>query len=78
MAPFPAPGHDSSKDGSVDLEHLTAAVAGIPHMTPERGQEIYAFVRKQQPESVLELGFAHGVSSCYIGAALKANGATGL
>jgi predicted O-methyltransferase YrrM len=58
----------------VDLEHLTAALAGIPHMTPERGQEIYAFVRQEQPESVLELGFAHGVSSCYIGAALKANG----
>jgi predicted O-methyltransferase YrrM len=58
----------------VDLEHLTAALAGIPHMTPERGQEIYAFVREEQPESVLELGFAHGVSSCYIGAALKANG----
>jgi predicted O-methyltransferase YrrM len=58
----------------VDLEHLTAALAGIPHMTPERGQEIYAFVREEQPEPVLELGFAHGVSSCYIGAALKANG----
>jgi predicted O-methyltransferase YrrM len=58
----------------VDLEHLTAALAGIPHMTPERGQEIYAFVRQEQPESVLELGFAYGVSSCYIGAALKANG----
>jgi predicted O-methyltransferase YrrM len=58
----------------VDLEHLTAALTGIPHMTPERGQEIYAFVREQQPSSVLELGFAHGVSSCYIGAALKANG----
>ena len=58
----------------MDLEHLTAALAGIPHMTPERGQEIYAFVREEQPESVLELGFAHGVSSCYIGAALKANG----
>jgi predicted O-methyltransferase YrrM len=57
----------------VDLEPLTAALAGIPHMTPERGQEIYAFVRGQQPSSVLELGFAHGVSSCYIGAALKAN-----
>jgi predicted O-methyltransferase YrrM len=58
----------------VEFDRLTAAVADIPHMPPERGREIYAFVREHQPRSVLELGFAHGVSSCYIGAALKANG----
>jgi predicted O-methyltransferase YrrM len=44
-------------------------------MDPERGREIYEFVRETRCTSVLELGFAHGVSSCYIGAALKANGA---
>jgi predicted O-methyltransferase YrrM len=58
----------------MDLSHVTAIVQDTPHLPPERGQEIYRFIRQQRPISVLELGFAHGVSSCYIGAALKANG----
>lgn len=58
----------------MDIDKLTTVIASIPHMIPERGREIYDFVREREPKSVLELGFAHGVSSCYIGAALKANG----
>jgi predicted O-methyltransferase YrrM len=58
----------------VELEDLISAIKDIPYMPPRRGREIYAFVREHQPESVLELGFAHGTSSCYIGSALKANG----
>lgn len=42
--------------------------------SPARGEEIYDFVRKHQPESCLELGFAHGVGSVYVAAALEANG----
>ncbi|MEV6927397.1 class I SAM-dependent methyltransferase [Dactylosporangium sp. NPDC051485] len=56
------------------LDKVLASVAGIPHMSTERGKEIYEFVRQERPKSVLELGFAHGVSACYIGAALKDNG----
>jgi predicted O-methyltransferase YrrM len=41
---------------------------------PARGQELYDFLREKQPDSCLELGFARGVSSLYIGAALEANG----
>lgn len=58
----------------MDIDELITVVDGTPHMIPERGREIYDFVREHEPKSVLELGFAHGVSSCYIGAALKANG----
>lgn len=56
------------------LNQVLATVAGIPHMSPERGKEIYEFVRQERPNSILELGFAHGVSACYLGAALKDNG----
>jgi predicted O-methyltransferase YrrM len=42
------------------------------------GQELYSFVRDQGFTSCLELGFAHGVSSVYIAAALEANGAGSL
>lgn len=48
-------------------------VKGIPHSTAEQGRQLYEFVRASRPRAVLELGFAHGVSSCYIGAALQAN-----
>jgi predicted O-methyltransferase YrrM len=58
----------------MELSQVAAIVEGIPHMLPERGQEIYQFVCQNKFKSVLELGFAHGVSSCYIAAALKANG----
>lgn len=56
------------------FEDIRAAVDGVPHLTEEQGRKIYEFVRETRPESVLELGFAHGVSTCYIGAALAANG----
>jgi predicted O-methyltransferase YrrM len=41
---------------------------------PFRGQELYDFVRREQPAECLELGFAHGVSTAYLAAGLEANG----
>jgi predicted O-methyltransferase YrrM len=46
----------------------------VPHMPPECGKLIYEFVIHEKPERILELGFAHGTSSCYIAAALQENG----
>lgn len=43
---------------------------GIPFMTPHKGRIFYDFIMDTRPEQCLELGFAHGVSSCYIAAAL--------
>src|SRR5262245_40880161 len=48
-----------------------ALPAGI---APERGEELYRFIRAHRPRSCLELGVGHGVSALYIGAALEANG----
>lgn len=37
---------------------------------PEDGERLYNFILQQHPQQCLELGFAHGTSSCYIAAAL--------
>lgn len=39
-------------------------------MTPDKGRAIYEFILKHEFSKVLELGFAHGVSTCYIAGAL--------
>jgi predicted O-methyltransferase YrrM len=48
-----------------------ALPGGIP---PERGAELYRFIREHRPRNCLELGVGHGASALYIGAALEANG----
>ena len=45
-------------------------VKGIPYTQLERGRKLYEHILQYQPEECLELGFAHGVASCYIAAAL--------
>jgi predicted O-methyltransferase YrrM len=54
----------------VKFAEVEQLVRGIPYTTPERGREIYDHVLKARPEKCLELGFAHGVSLCYVAAAL--------
>jgi predicted O-methyltransferase YrrM len=56
------------------FEDVATRVAGIPFMTPELGRRVYDHIRNTQPEAVLELGTAHGVSAAYMAAALEANG----
>ena len=55
-------------------EEVRKEVAGTPYLTPERGKVLYDFIISERPQECLELGFAHGVSTCYIAAALEANG----
>lgn len=57
------------------FEAIRSLVGEIPFMTPERGRIMYDHIRRYQPTHVLELGIGHGVSSCYIAAALHENGA---
>jgi predicted O-methyltransferase YrrM len=62
--------------GITTPEQARAVVTGVGGGTSlQRGQEIYEFVREHRLAECLELGFAHGVSSVWIGAALEANGA---
>lgn len=44
---------------------------GIPHIEPKYGKILYDFVLESRCENVLELGFAHGTSTCYMAAALQ-------
>ena len=45
-------------------------IEGVPYTSPERGRELYDFVLRNKPARLLELGIAHGVSMCYMAAAL--------
>ena len=45
-----------------------------PLTSPEGGAKLYEFVRRSGVDDVLELGFAHGTSSCYLAAALHEGG----
>lgn len=51
--------------------HEIVRTASLLH--PWLARLLYDFVRRSRPASVLELGFAHGASTCYIAAALEAN-----
>ncbi len=54
----------------MDIGEVQAVVAGLPWMAPDQGKVVYDFILRAQPEHVLELGFMHGVSTCYMAAAL--------
>lgn len=58
----------------MEFEEVAEAVAGVPFMRPDQGRRIYDHVRATQPERILEIGTAHGVSAAYMAAALDANG----
>jgi predicted O-methyltransferase YrrM len=56
------------------FEAAAKAVENVPFMSPESGRQVYDHLRETQPDEVLELGTAHGVSAVYMAAALEANG----
>ena len=47
---------------------------GVPVMGEREGRKLYEHVRAARPGHVLEIGTAHGVSACYLAAALEENG----
>ena len=49
-------------------------VGNAPHMTLEQGRAISEFIAANRVENILELGFQHGVSTCYMAAALAGRG----
>jgi predicted O-methyltransferase YrrM len=57
------------------FEDVRERIAGVPYILPPLARRIYDFVLERRPAEVLELGFAHGASSCYIAAALEEAGA---
>lgn len=53
---------------------VQSKIAGIPYIEPQRAAVLYNFILDNQLKNCLELGFAYGVSSCYIAAALDEMG----
>ena len=55
-------------------DEVHEVVKGYPNTDLNRGKEIFKFILDNPIYSVLECGFNHGVSTCYIAAALAAKG----
>jgi predicted O-methyltransferase YrrM len=56
------------------FEEVHPLVDGVPHMTPQQARTVYDFLVKTRTTRVLELGFAHGVSTCIFAAAMEETG----
>ncbi len=52
------------------FSEIADLLEGIPYTQKERGKQLYDFILNNKPRRILELGFAHGVASCYMAAAL--------
>jgi len=57
------------------FEEILKHIEGIPYISPRAGKVLYDFILESRPAQCLELGFAHGASSCYVAAALDEIGA---
>jgi predicted O-methyltransferase YrrM len=55
----------------VKIEKVLHHVDGIPVMSYAQAKTITEFILSNQSRSILELGFKHGVSTCYIAGALE-------
>lgn len=51
------------------FEDVDAAVVGTKFMSTRQGRTVYRFIVENKLARVLELGFAHGKSTCYLAAA---------
>ncbi len=56
------------------LEQIAEVVDGIPWMNTREAAHITSIVMEEKPDSALELGFKHGVSTCYMAGALQEAG----
>jgi predicted O-methyltransferase YrrM len=61
----------------VKFEDVDAAVAGVQFMTTKQAKQVYQFLIEHKLSRVLELGFAHGKSTCYLAAAVDELGGDG-
>jgi predicted O-methyltransferase YrrM len=54
----------------MEIEKIRAKVDGIPHMTFAQAKAMTALILEHKPGHILELGFRHGVSTCYMAGAM--------
>jgi predicted O-methyltransferase YrrM len=55
-------------------EEVNKTIGDVPYMTLKQGKRINIFIRQNGIRNILELGFCHGVSTCYMAAALEEKG----
>lgn len=55
-------------------ENVLKVVNRIPYMAFDLAQEITSFILEHKLKNILELGFRHGVSTCYMAGALEEMG----
>ena len=56
------------------LKQVKEIVGNLPYTSFEKAQTMSSFIHQNNISSILELGFYHGVSTCYMAAALSAAG----
>ena len=54
----------------MDFHQVDRQIKDLPFISSRRARSLYDFVIKNECRDILELGFAHGKSSCYLGAAV--------
>ncbi len=59
---------------NMKFNQVTEILHNIPHMTAKQGEIVYSLVKNTNIANVLELGFAHGVSTQYMAAAFDEKG----
>jgi predicted O-methyltransferase YrrM len=57
------------------FDEIASILDGVPFMTLAQARAMYDHVLETEPREILELGTAHGVSACYMAAALDEIGA---
>ncbi len=55
----------------MNLEEVKQVVGNLPYMKPKQAKVLTEFIHQNDISSILELGFYHGVSTCYMAAALE-------
>lgn len=65
---------DANRSVAMEFDQVAEAVGRVPHTPPEMGRRLYDFVSSVRASRILELGFAHGVSACYLAAAVASHG----
>ena len=53
------------------FDRIDSQLDGLPFISSDRARSLYDFVIENECRDILELGFAHGKSSCYLGAAVQ-------
>jgi len=54
----------------MNVRDVKAIVGDTPHMSLGQAKKMTRFIRDHRPVDILELGFKHGVSTCFMAAAL--------